>query len=375
MSLTYVHLANLLTCGNREAQEYWLSEVKKGNVTTLETYWKSRAIAKLLDENPEVKIFLDSGAHSLLNAQAGLISTGDTVKTEKVEGKATLTPEEFYERLDPNERVFFASSDTRQIQKYIDSSFSDNEDVRQYLDEYIAFCHKYKDQLMGYVNLDIIYDAERSWRNQEYMESCGLTPIPVFHHNEDYKWLERMAEKYDYIGIGGVATGLGIHEFVSFADQCFRIINEVKPGLKVHGFAVTAFNLMIRWPWHSCDSTSWVKHAAYGNVIVPRVKRTGDGFNMRVSPLTVTVSDVAVMKPSPTNTHFSRKYSQREAERIHRWFKDAGVETVDIEFDKQMYPVLDTLLKRQMVNVHYYSEFLKERIEVSTERAGSTPFF
>jgi len=330
-----------------------------------------------------------------LNAQAGLINTGDTVKTEKKEKlDNVLTPEEFYE-LETNERYFFSAAQKKQIQKYIDTSFSDNKDVMQYLDEYIAFCHKYKDQLMGYVNLDIIYDAERSWKNQQYMESNGLRPIPVFHHTEDYKWLRKYAEEYDYIGIGGVATGLGSHEFVTFADQCFNIINEVKPGLKVHGFAVTAFNFMTRWPWYSCDSTSWVKHAAYGNVICPRVNRQTEKFDFKTSPFTVTVSDVAIMKPSPTNTHYSIKYSEHEVRKIHEWFKQAGVEPVifkwDIDdLDKELgvdfkrfarelsdknIPVIDTLLDRQKVNVCYYSKFLEQKIEPSEMRSGPRTFF
>ncbi|MHA2023818.1 MAG: hypothetical protein ACTSWQ_09175 [Candidatus Thorarchaeota archaeon] len=375
MSVKFVHLANLLTCGNKESQAFWLQAVKDGWATTLETFWKAKTIAKILDANPDIKIFLDSGAHSLLNAQAGLIQTGDTVKTEKKEGENVLTPDEFYDRLDPNERAFFAASSTRMIQKYVDFSFADNKDVLQYLDEYIAFVHKYKDQLMGYVNLDIIYNAERSWKNQEYMESNGLRPIPVFHHKEDYKWLRKYAEEYDYIGIGGVATGLGSHEFITFADQCFKIINEVNPDLKVHGFAVTAFNLMIRWSWYSCDSTSWVKHAAYGNVIQPRSAKNGQGFNFHVSPTTITVSDQAVKVPSTSNSHYSRQFSPIEIEKIHKWFEMVGVEVGEVEFAGEMYPVLETLLKRQRVNAYYYRKFLDEKIEVTSERAGATPFF
>lgn len=391
MPVTYVHLANLLTCGNKVAQAHWMEQLKAGKVTTLETFWKSKAIGKLLDANPSIKIFLDSGAHSLLNAQAGLINAGDTVKTEKTEGENVLTSDDFYQ-LDMNDRYFLSSSQTKQIQKYIDTSFADNKDVMKYLDEYITFIHKYKDQLMGYVNLDIIYDAERSYKNQQYMESNGLIPIPVFHHTEDYKWLRKMAEEYDYIGIGGVATGLGSHEFVTFADECFKIINEVHPGLKVHGFAVTAYNFMIRWPWFSCDSTSWVKHAAYGNVICPRFSKRGDDFNLRTSPFTITVSDIAIVQPSPTNTHYTIKYSDPEIERIHKWFTQAGV-TPNIfnsnveeetneelkryleELNAQKIPVIDTLLDRQKVNVHYYTKFLEQKIENKSEKSSPRTLF
>ena len=193
MSTKHIFLANLLTCGNREDKAYCLEFLKAGRATTLETFWKRRELVKLLDANPDIKIFLDSGAHSLLNAQAGLIGTGSTVKTEKKtndKGHMEYSPEDFYDRLTINQRNFYSGQKKGAEQAFTKYDFNENEDVRQYLDEYCDFIHKYKDQLSGYVNLDIIYNAEQSYDNQMYMESKGLRPIPVFHYGEDFKWLK-----------------------------------------------------------------------------------------------------------------------------------------------------------------------------------------
>ncbi len=360
MALTYIHLANLLTCGNKSVKEHWLSELRAGRGTTLETFWKTREVDKLLAENPDIKIFLDSGAHSLLNAMAGLISTGTTVKTEKIDGDIVFTPEEFDSRLSANQKVFFSNKAKSMVQDFVDYSFTDNEDVHKYIDLYIAYIHKYKDQLTGYVNLDIIYNAEKSWEIQQAIESNGLRPIPVFHYGEDYKWMRKYVEEYDYIGVGGVATGLGIQEFVGFADKCFDIIAEIKPGIKVHGFAVTSFALMTRWSWYSVDSTSWLKHAAYGNVLVPRYSRTKDAFDFAKSPFTITVSDMALWKPSKSNVHYMRKYSPPEIERINRWIGMTGAKLEVVETDGGKYPCLTSLLERQKVNVYYYNKLLEK---------------
>ena len=111
MSVQQIHLANLLS-GEKETTDYGIELVRQGRATTLETFWKGKQLAQLLDENPDIKIFLDSGAHSLLNAQAGLIGSGDTVKTEKktdASGKMIYSPEDFHSRLDVNQQIYFSS--------------------------------------------------------------------------------------------------------------------------------------------------------------------------------------------------------------------------------------------------------------------------
>jgi hypothetical protein len=42
-----------------------------------------------------------------------------------------------------------------------------------------------------------------------------------------------------------------------------------RPRLKVHGFGITAVPIMERYPWHSCDSSSWIQSAAFGSIVTP----------------------------------------------------------------------------------------------------------
>lgn len=370
MSTKYIHLANFLTCGNKETKVHNLDALKKGRATTLETFWKNRDLEKLLDENPDVRIFLDSGAHSLLNAQVGLIETGTTVQTEKKvndEGKVIFSREEFATRLTGNQQYFYSDKKAGAIQFFADWSFNKNPDVRKYLDEYIEFIHKYKDQLMGYVNLDIIYNAEESWENQKYMESNGLRPIPVFHYGEDFKWLKKYVDEYEYIGIGGVAGGITLQQFVtSLGDRAFEYISKTNPHIKVHGFAVTSYNLMTHYSWFSCDSTTWLKHAAYGNVMVPKYDERKKTFDYGCPPFIISVSDISMVKSSK-HPHYTIAFAPEIIERIEQYFALANV-------DPEVLKVKN--LERMRCNIYYYEQLLKDdNIRQFTEYKGDKSFF
>jgi len=350
MSVTYIHLANLLTTGNKISQIWALKILKAGRATTLETFWKERALIKILDANPDIQIFLDSGAHSLLNAQSGLIESGAGVETEKrgCEGDIVFTEEQF-DTLSDNLKLHYSNKVGGAAQLFTDASFNANADVRKYLDAYIAFIHKYKKQLSAYVNLDIVYHAEESWDNQKIMESNGLRPIPVFHYGEDFKWLYKYVDEYDYIGIGGVAGGITIQQFVnSLGQKAFDYINKHKPGLKIHGFAVTSFDLMHRFPWYSVDSTTWLKFAAFGQVLIPRLHPETYEFDYSRPPQPVAASDQT--RTGTKHRHYTLEYSPEEVEQINRFITESEVTLPEVE---------TTLLGRFKVNQHYYEQLLK----------------
>jgi hypothetical protein len=44
------------------------------------------------------------------------------------------------------------------------------------------------------------------------------------------------------------------------------------PKIKVHGFGLTSLPLMLRYPWYSVDSTSWVITGRLGSIYVPKFK-------------------------------------------------------------------------------------------------------
>ena len=174
----------------------------------------------------------------------------------------------------------------------IDESYIDTEEFWKYVDDYAEFIKKNINLIDTYVNVDVIFNAEATWKVQKYMEKWhGLHPLPVFHPKEDFKWLDKYIEEYDYIGIGGLGQDFNKSQYFNFGDKVFSKVCDTPnrlPKVKVHGFAMTSPDLLIRWPFFSVDSTSWVMYGKYGIILVPR-KEQGK-FDYTKSPICVGVS-------------------------------------------------------------------------------------
>lgn len=150
-----------------------------------------------------------------------------------------------------------------------------NQGIEIDLRNYIRFIKENEDVITTYANLDVIGDAEASWRNQRRMENAGLNPLPVFHVEDDMKYLDRCLE-YEHFCLGGMAKGYTTSQREAFLHRCWcRICDtpDQMPKSKVHGFGMTALPLIKRYPWYSVDSTTWLMLAANGNVLVPKFRK------------------------------------------------------------------------------------------------------
>lgn len=119
--------------------------------------------------------------------------------------------------------------------------------------------------------LDGIGDPLQTWRNQLEMEERGVRPLPCFHAGEDERYLEHYVANYDYITLGGM-VGSSTKQLSVWLDRVWdRYLTDGsgRPRCKVHGFGITSRTLMERYPWHSCDSSSWIQSAAFGSVETP----------------------------------------------------------------------------------------------------------
>lgn len=116
--------------------------------------------------------------------------------------------------------------------------------------------------------------AELSLKNLEEMEARGTEPLPCFHYNEPWEYLDYYASKYDYIALGGLVRN-DLHGLESWFRQVFeRTTNaDGTPKIRFHGFSLTALQLMLKYPWYSVDSSTWVQWAANGLVLMPRSGR------------------------------------------------------------------------------------------------------
>jgi len=159
------------------------------------------------------------------------------------------------------------------------------------LKDYIRYVKENEEWITVYANLDVIGSARRSWRNQMKMEKAGLKPMPVFHTEDEPYWLEKCVNEYEMFCIGGMAKGFSRKERQSFLDRSFELVEKLG-GLdrcKIHGFGMTSFDLMWRYPWYSVDSTTAVLVSGMGGIIVPP-RRNGE-WRYDLPPHGISISE------------------------------------------------------------------------------------
>jgi len=102
-----------------------------------------------------------------------------------------------------------------------------------------------------YVNLDVIGDAQATLANQRYMEQRGLSPMPVFHFDEDFDLLEYYCDNYELVGLGGMVPR-SYKRMRAWLEAIFA-----RRPHKYHGFGIGDIRLITSFPFFSIDNTTW----------------------------------------------------------------------------------------------------------------------
>lgn len=207
------------------------------------------------------------------------------------------------------------------------------------IDEYIAFIKKYKDQIKTYAVLDDINSAEQTAKNQKYMESKGLKPLPCFHYNEREEILKWYIDKgYEYMALGGMVP-ISTPNLMIWLDHIwdkYLTNDDGTARIKVHGFGMTSLDLLKRYPWYSVDSTSWVMTGRFGSV-----------FCNLGSFTKVTISEKGDQQDG---AHWSQ-LTAHDQENIRNYFKGLGYTIEELASDYK---------KRDEVNIIYFLNLEKE---------------
>ena len=164
------------------------------------------------------------------------------------------------------------------------------------VDEYIKLINDITDQVTVFAQVDkipgrwgqpktveqVMSAPKESWDNYLYMVNKIKEPqklLPIFHQGEDFKWLENMINyqytegplkgKYiEYIGIS-CNKELPSKEWIPWFEKCFETIrNSNNPNVKTHAFGMTSLKIIEQFPFTSSDSTTWLKFAAYGSILI-----------------------------------------------------------------------------------------------------------
>jgi len=179
------------------------------------------------------------------------------------------------------------------------------------IEAYADYALKWQDKVSYIVNLDVIpakpgvkpdreeieRSASKGYENYHYLISRGIPKeklIHVFHQHEDKKWLIKMVheDKMPYIGLSP-ANDMNVTQKMHFLDYCMPYVTDStgKAIVKFHGFAVTSYELMKRYPWFSVDSSTWAVAGGRGEMFTPMHDSDGN-YDFTVAPRKLSISQI-----------------------------------------------------------------------------------
>lgn len=143
-------------------------------------------------------------------------------------------------------------------------------------EQYADFVKSTRDWWSVCSSLDVIGRGEEaaaaSYKVFHDLRRMGADVIPVFHVREPDSYLEKyIAEGHEYLAIGGMVPESTPWLMDRLDGLWGTILTNPNgtPKVKVHGFGLTVFSLMFRYPWYSVDSTSWLMTGIYGACVLP----------------------------------------------------------------------------------------------------------
>lgn len=236
--------------------------------------------------------------------------------------------------------------------------FYDTDEHWQYLDDYAAFVKKYAAGIDYYANVDAIPNGELSYRNQKYLENeHGLTPVPVVHLEKDsVKWLKKyMEEGYDYIGLGGLAGKATRRARRNWLDACFNVACDNAqrlPKVKLHGFGITSYFMLLRYPWWSVDSVTWAKQGGFGCIFVPH-KRDGV-FDFWKAPYSIATSVESKRRKELGEHYLTLTEGQQRI--VREWLDEIGVPLGKVDKNGEVveFGVLTRHTERRAANLLFF---------------------
>ena len=139
------------------------------------------------------------------------------------------------------------------------------------VEKYANFINQHGDIFSVIANLDDIGDTgPKSWANMKALESMGCTVFPVFHYQDDIIYLKKILDEgYEFMALGGLvgSSRVVLREWLDSMWSKYLTKPDGTPKIKVHGFGLTDFELMARYPWFSIDSSSWVMAGIFGGCV------------------------------------------------------------------------------------------------------------
>ncbi len=140
--------------------------------------------------------------------------------------------------------------------------------IKDFVGQYVSWVKKSNWGWDFFFTFDWEKRCSTIWDVTAQMRKAGLMPVPVYHGDDSLDWLRKYIDAgHDLIGLG-VSRALLQGNRANLKMYYNRVFNlGAKHNVRFHGLAVTG-DYMFMYPWYSVDSTSWLKLAAYGKILL-----------------------------------------------------------------------------------------------------------
>jgi hypothetical protein len=206
--------------------------------------------------------------------------------------------------------------------------------------------------------------AQETWDNYMFLVDKGLDPtriIPVFHQNEEMKWLEKLVQFNDEVVKSGRKDGLYIgispandrtsRQRILWLEECMPYLTNEDGSAKIrfHGFGATSTLFMHRYPWFTCDSTSWLRAGSFGAIRIPDFSLKYPHYDS-----TISVSMTERSAISQEDKHFLALDSTEKAN-IVAYIQKNGFALEQVAGDGKA-----GVIARQTMNLRYWKQLEAE---------------
>ena len=224
------------------------------------------------------------------------------------------------------------------------------------------------DQIPGSPNVmptqeDVEISAKKTWDNFLYMVEKRNVPadrlIPVFHQNESFHWLKNMVDYHDSMIKSGSKEGLYIgispandrtsKQRILWLEQCMPYVThpDGSARLRWHGFGATSTLFMHRYPWYTCDSTSWLRAGSFGAIKVPMMELKYPHYDSNVQV-------AMTLRSGESEKHF-QGLAKGEQDWIVAYIEKNGFTLEQVAGDGK-----EGVLSRQTINLRFWKQLEKE---------------
>lgn len=220
---------------------------------------------------------------------------------------------------------------------------------------------------------------KQSYANWRTLTKYGAKTIPTHHARDHDDWLARyLDEGVEHMALGGMVPE-STEYLRGWLDRIWSKYLTNPDGtakIKVHGFGMTTLGLMVRYPWYSVDSTSWVLLSRYGGVMLDL-----PGGDVKVA----FSSKSPDIQKGHKGTHFlslSKVEQEQVRERLEEMNRDSGpwleddlakeLEDMTGGLRQGFYP--ETLAEmygwRDLANILFFDRLQRRGVKHFTVRSG-----